>query len=445
MYQTEYLRKRTTVADEIARIRSGDTIYMGGASLMPVDFAKGLGQLAGRVRDVRVLHYQPLEDISAFRDPACQDTFQFQSVFYNGLLTGADALGRCSFIPNNLRNAARDWAFAVPEYDVMAVCVSPMDKHGYFSLAGASLLESDLLSHARRLVVEVASRAPRVFGDVMIHISQVDAILESDRYPAQLPRRTPDEVDRRLGKVVADLVEDGDTIQLGIGGTIDALAVELREKKHLGIHTEMFSDSAMELMQCGAVDNSRKTSERGRTVTSFSMGTKALYDFIDDNPAIVHKALSYTNDPNVIAANRGMASINAALQVDLTGQCASESLGTRQISGSGGQVDTAVGAQMSPGGKSVIIVHSTYESRDKHTGEKHLQSRILPVLPQGTPVTLTRANTHFVATEYGAVCLRGLTLPQRAKALISIAHPDFRAWLEEEFERWYHRRVKDGT
>ena len=442
MYQTEYLRKRTTVADEIARVRSGDTVYLGGANLMPVDYAKGLSQLAGKVRDVEVMCFLPLSDIPALTDPTCQDTFRFRSGFYNPRLAAADALGRCSFFPNNLRNVARDLSTAVPEYDIMALCVSPMDKHGYFSLAGSASFEPDLIHRAKRLVVEVASRAPRIFGDVMIHISQVDAILESDRYPTELPRRTPDEVDFRLGQVVADLVEDGDTIQLGFGGTVDALAAALREKKHLGIHTEMFSDSAMDLIQCGAVDNSLKTYEPGRTVTSYSLGTRALYDFIDDNPSILHKRLSFANDPNILAANRGMTSINAALQVDLTGQCASESLGTRQISGSGGQVDTAVGAQMAPGGKSVIIIHSTYESKDRTTGETKVQSRILPVLPQGATVTLTRANTHFVATEYGAVCLRGLTIPERARALISIAHPDFRAWLEEEFERTYRRSLK---
>ena len=199
----------------------------------------------------------------------------------------------------------------------------------------------------------------------------------------------------------------------------------------------MLTDSMIELIECGAADNSRKSLHRGKTVTCFTMGSHALYDFVDDNPTILHKALSYTNDLSVLAANRGMTSINAALQVDLTGQCASESVGPRQISGSGGQVDTAVGAQMAPGGKSVITLRSTYSAKDPDTGERRLQSRILPVLPEGAVVTLTRSNTHFVATEYGAVCLRGLTVPQRAKALISIAHPDFRDWLEEEFHRIY--------
>lgn len=437
MFQDEYRRKKTTCADELARIRSGGTIYLAGGPLTPVDFAGSMPALKGRCDHVQVLNYLPLAPLSILTDPELGGMFQFQSIFYNAFQRRAEELGRCAFIPNHLRNASRDWGHAVPEYDLMVLTVSPMDRHGYFSLAGAAIMELELLPRAKRVVVEVASGAPRIFGDVMLHVSQVDGILESDRGAAVLPRATPDDVDRRLGGVVANLVEDGDTIQLGFGGTIDALTAALKEKRHLGIHTESFSDAGMELLQCGAADNSRKTLHPGRTVTCFSMGSQALYDFIDDNPSLLHKALSYTNDLSVLASNRCMTSINAALQIDLTGQCASESLGPRQYSGSGGQVDTAVGAQMAEGGKSVITLRSTYAVKDPSTGEKRLRSRILPVLPEGAAVTLTRTNTHFVATEYGAVDLRGRTVPERARALISIAHPDFRAWLEEEYGRLY--------
>lgn len=437
MFEAEYARKRTTAEEEAGRVRSGDTVFLGGGPLLPKDYAAALHRRAGELHGVQVLNYLPLEHIDLLTDPTCGDAFQIQSLFYNKFQQEAQRLGRCTFIPNHLRNAARDWSCTVPEYDCMVVTVSPMDKHGYFSLAGATPVELELLPRARRVVAEVASHAPRIFGDTALHISQVDAVLESDRYPAAIPPAPPDEVDLRLGKVVAELVEDGATIQLGFGGTINALAAELKSKRGLGIHTEAMSDAAMELLQCGAADNSRKTLHRGKTVTCFTMGSHAIYDFVDDNPSVLHMPLSYTNDLSVLASNRGMTSINAALQVDLTGQCASESVGPWQISGSGGQVDTSVGAQMAPGGKSIITLRSTYAAKDPATGEKHLQSRILPVLPEGATVTLTRSNTHFVATEYGAVCLRGLTVPQRAKALISIAHPDFRDWLEEEFHRIY--------
>ena len=351
MFEAEYARRRTTAEAEAGRICSGDTVYLAGGPLLPVDFAAALHRRAAELHGVRVLNYLPLESLALLTDPACGDAFQIESIFYNTYQQEAQRLGRCAFLPNHLRNAARDWTHGAPEYDCLVLTVSPMDKHGCFSLAGSACIELEVLPRARRVVVEVASCAPRIFGDVTLHVSQVDAIVESDRYPAALSPQPPDEVDRQLGRVVAELVEDGATIQLGFGGTINALAAELKDKRGLGIHTEAMSDAAMELLRCGAADNSRKSLHRGKTVTCFTMGSHALYDFVDDNPTILHKALSYTNDLSVLAANRGMTSINAALQVDLTGQCASESVGPRQISGSGGQVDTAVGAQMAPGGQ----------------------------------------------------------------------------------------------
>ena len=370
MFEAEYARRRTTAEAEAGRICSGDTVYLAGGPLLPVDFAAALHRRAAELHGGRGLNYLPLESLALLTDPACGDAFQIESIFYNTYQQEAQRLGRCAFLPNHLRNAARDWTHGAPEYDCLVLTVSPMDKHGCFSLAGSACIELEVLPRARRVVVEVASRAPRIFGDVTLHVSQVDAIVESDRYPAALSPQPPDEVDRQLGRVVAELVEDGATIQLGFGGTINALAAELKDKRGLGIHTEAMSDAAMELLRCGAADNSRKSLHRGKTVTCFTMGSHALYDFVDDNPTILHKALSYTNDLSVLAANRGMTSINAALQVDLTGQCASESVGPRQISGSGGQVDTAVGAQMAPGGKSVITLRSTYSAKDPATGER---------------------------------------------------------------------------
>ena len=306
-------------------------------------------------------------------------------------------------------------------------------------MCGSAIMEQDLIPRTKRLVVEVASHGPRTFGDTLIHISQVDGIIESDRYPATLARETPTLEDELLGGHVAELVEDGSTIQLGFGGTIDALAGRLREKKGLGIHTESFSDCAMELLECGAATNHNKSLHKGLTVTSFTMGSRRLYDYIDDNPAILHKSLSYTNALEIISRNSKMVSINAALYVDLSGQCASEGVGAYQISGSGGQVDTGVGAQMA-GGKSIITLKSTRTRKNPLTGQPIIESCIRPTLPEGTCVTYTRSNVHFVVTEYGSACLRGLTVKERARKLISIAHPDFRDQLLEEFERVY--RIK---
>lgn len=441
MYQEEYRRKLMSADDAASLVKSGDTVYIAGGALTPVDFAAALQRQRHRLSDVQVLNYLPLAPLELLLDPENAGRFQVESLFFNRVQQKTAAYGYCDFIPNHLRNAVRDWGTAVPEYDLMVVTVSPMDRHGYFTLTASALIEQELMGRAKKIVAEVASHAPRCFGDTLVHISQLDGLIESDRYPTTLPQAAPTHEDELLGGYVSELVEDGSTIQLGFGGTIDALAMQLRNKKDLGIHTEAFSDAGMELIQCGAVTNRKKTLYPGLTLTSFTMGSCRLYDYINDNPGILHKALSHTNDPRVISQNRKMVSINAALQIDLTGQCASESIGPRQFSGSGGQVDTAVGAQMSEGGKSIITLRSTYYERDAATGEKMLKSRIVPMLTPGSAVTLTRTNTHFVATEYGAVCLRGLTLHARAKALISIAHPDFRDWLREEFERVYRLKL----
>ena len=441
MYQTEYQRKRLSAGDAAGLLHSGDILYVAGGALTPGDFAAALQRRRDSLSHVRVLNYLPLAPLDFLTDPASEGRFQVESIFYNRIQQTAAEHGICSFLPNHLRNAARDWKTSVPEYDLMVFTVSPMDRHGYFTLSASAIMEWELMGGAKKIVVEVASRAPRVFGDTIVHLSQVDGIIESDRYPAILPRGKATREDERLGGYVADLVEDGATIQLGFGGTIDALAGQLKSKKDLGIHTEALSDAGVELMECGAVNNRVKTLYPRLSVTSFTMGTEKVYDYVHDNPAILHKALSYTNDPYVMAQNRRMVSINAALQVDLSGQCASEAIGPNQFSGSGGQVDTAVGAQMSEGGKSIITLRSTFTERDPATGGERLKSRIVPLLDPGSIVTLTRSNTHFVATEYGAVCLRGLTVPERAKALISIAHPQFRAWLEEEFQRAWRMKL----
>ena len=440
MISDNYRRLLLSAEDAVETIRSRDVVFLPGGAITPVEFGNAMANLAGRRKNIRVLTYLLLAPMALFTAPNAEQTFEMEAAFYNRFLQAPAAKNFCSFIPNHLRNMARDWLYAVPEIDLLVVTVSPVDKHGWFTMPGSALIEQELIPYAKRIIVEVASRAPRTFGDTLIHISQVSGIIESDRYPATLPREIPTAEDELLGGYVAELVEDESTIQLGFGGTIDALAGRLKEKKGLGIHTESFSDCAMELLECGAVTNQHKTLHKGLTVTSFTMGTERVYDYIDDNPSIIHKRLSYTNCLSVIAQNHKMVSINAALYVDLSGQCASESVGTYQISGSGGQVDTGVGAQMA-GGKSVITLKSTRTLKDRQTGQTYTESCIRATLPEGTCVTYTRSNVHFVATEYGAVCLRGLTVKERARRLISIAHPDFRDQLQEDFERAYHMKL----
>lgn len=437
-YLTEYQRKLMDGAGVAEQIRSGDHLHISGACAVPLSIDRALAGLIGARQNIHVtgfMHFGTHQ--SFFQAPGAEKTFQFNSVFHTRSWAQADRMGSSAYIPTHLRNAVRDVEYTAPELDWLIVGVSPMDKNGYFTLAGGALIEGDLIDRARHIAVEVLEGAPRLFGDTMLHISQVDAIVEAGNQVTPMPMRTPDEVDARLGKHVAELVEDGATIQLGFGGVVDALVKELKNRHDLGIHSEVVTDSTMELLECGAVNNKKKTLCRGQTVASFWGGSEKFSRYLDDNPAFQFRSASYTNDPNILAQNVKMTSINAALQVDLGGQCASESIGARQFSGAGGQVDTAVGAQMAPGGKSIIAVRSTVDLKDPVTGEKIVKSRIVPTLDQGAVVTLTRTNVHFVITEYGAVCLRGLSVKDRAKALISIAHPDFRAQLEEEFERYY--------
>lgn len=441
-HRSEYKRKLTTAEDVAERIPSHSYLHIEGASGVPVAIEKALEGLIGKREDIRVTTYMHFGNHTPFyeREDAAK-TFRVESIFHNRKLMHADSLGVSSYIPTHLRNAVRDLRAVNPEIDWLILGVSPMDQNGYFTLATGSIVEYELKPYAKHIAVEVLENAPRIFGETLIHVSEVDAIVESEYGVAELPNRKPDEIDTLLGKQVAQFVEDGSTVQFGFGGLIGALVNELKNHHDLGIHTEVVNDSAMELIECGAVNNRRKTLYPGQCVTSFWAGSKKFASYLNDNQMFLFRNLSYSNDPQVLAQNIKMTSINAAIEVDLTGQCVSESIGTRQFSGTGGQVDTAVGAQMAPGGKSIIAVRSTVEQRDPITGEKKLKSRIVPTLTPGGGVSLTRTNVHYVVTEYGTVCLRGLSIKERAKALISIAHPDFRAWLEEEFERQYRLKV----
>ncbi len=314
---------------------------------------------------------------------------------------------------------------------VVFATVSPMDRHGNMSLSVSAIYERDLINAGALAVVEVNPNFPRTFGDTIVNISEVAAVVESDR-PIPCANLAPyTEVDATIGKLIASLVEDGSTIQLGIGNIPNAVAAELKSKKHLGIHTEMFTETMVDLIECGAVDNSCKGLLNGYSVCSFTMGSQRLYDFIDNNPAVLFKSCTFTNDPYTIGRNNKFVSINATLEVDLTGQCASETIGRDQWSGTGGQSETVQGSQMSKGGKSIIAMHSTYTSKNEHR-EEVLHSKIVPFLHEGAVVTTSRNDTDYVVTEYGIAWLRGRNVTERAEALIAIAHPAFRDELKKQ-------------
>ena len=315
------------------------------------------------------------------------------------------------------------------EYDYDAVCVevAPMDRHGYFSLALNGSYIDAMLDKTKRIFLEVNDRQPRGLCGSLIHISQVDAIVEYNHDLPVLPPVQLDEVSKTIGGLIAERIPDGACLQLGIGAIPDATGMALKAKHDLGIHTEMFTDSMVELIECGAVNNSKKQIHRGKTVTTFAFGSQRIYDYIDDNPAVEILPVEYVNDPDVICQNDNMISINAAVEVDLFGQVCAESVGTKHMSGSGGQIDYVRGACQSRGGKSFIAFTSTAKGGTI--------SKIKPILTPGAVVTTSKNDVDYIVTEYGVAHLRGRSLGERARQLIAIAHPDFRDELTFEAKK----------
>jgi acyl-CoA hydrolase len=311
---------------------------------------------------------------------------------------------------------------------------TPPDRFGYMSLSLSATYEVDMLENADIVILEVNEKYPRTFGDVIIHIDQVHHIIEADYEPPQLPIAPVSEEDKKIAESIFEHLENGITLQLGIGGMPNAVGKLLLSLKDVGIHTEMLTEGMMELFEAGVITGRKKTLYPNKMVCTFALGSRKLYDFINENPGVIINRGKWVNNPYVIAQNYKQISINSALEVDLTGQVCSESIGPDQFSGTGGQADTAIGAQMSPGGKSFICLYSTATVKGKD-GNKKVISKITPMLKEGAKVTLHRANVDYIVTEYGCVRLKGLSVRERAKKLISIAHPDFRDWLTEEAKR----------
>jgi acyl-CoA hydrolase len=313
--------------------------------------------------------------------------------------------------------------------DIFFGTCTPPDKHGFVSLSLGITYEKDIMDHARLVILEVNPRLPRTFGDTQVHVSAVDFFVEHDQEVPSLPAPVPNATDLQIGAYIADLVEDGSTLQLGIGGIPNAAALALKDKKDLGVHTEMLVDSMMELYQMGVITNARKALKPGKFLTTFAMGSRKFYDWLDDNVAVEFQRGSWVNNPAIVAQNSRMVSVNTCISVDFTGQVASESIGTSQYSGTGGQSDTAQGAVAGFDGlgKSIIACYSTAKNGTVST--------ITPTLPLGSAVTLHRSHVDHVVTEHGVARLRGRTVRERTRELISIAHPDFRAELMEQAQK----------
>lgn len=420
----DYTSKIMSLEKALSLVKSGDIVVTGlGASEAGL-FMENIHTLAGSVKGVKIVNCNPTHSCEFYK-PEYADTFSVDGWFYAPAMHRAHEQGNMAFIPNHLHLAATKWLYR-NKPNIYVGAASMPDKNGYISLSTSNTYERRMMEAADITILEINPNYPFVYGDHVVHCSEVDYLVEAG-YPVPIvPDAPSNEKDMSIGRLIAGYVPDGACIQLGIGGIPNAVAEFLKEKNDLGVHTELITSGMAELVKMGVITNKRKQINRGQMVATMILGTQELYDFVDHNQGVALYDGAWVNDPYVIAQNDNQISINTSLEVDLTGQCASESIGSRQFSGTGGQSDTAVGAQMSKGGRSIIALYSTAMVKDKATGERHEVSKIVAQLQRGAAVSLSRNDVDIVITEYGAADLRGTNIRQRVEALINIAHPKFR-------------------
>ena len=434
----EYAQKKKTAEEVLFLIQDGDYVLSAQAMAEPVSLLEKMPLLRqwGR-KGITYNSCMPIADLPWYHDPAMGETLDHVSWFFSGPTRKAHAEGLCSFLPAGSTSLVRKTLQRVAAQHrrpVLLASASPMDAHGYFSLSLSALFERDIIDRGALVLLEVSPHFPRTWGDTLLPISQVAAFVETDRKPPISPLPGMGDLDRKIAAHVAELIPDGSTLQLGVGHIPSAVAEALKDRKHLGIHTGLFSDSLMDLVQCGAVDNSRKGFLEGVSLCAFANGTRELYNFLDNNPGVVFRRGTFANEPKIIARNRNMVSLNTGLEIDLTGQCAAESMGFIQFSATGAQTETVQGAQLSPGGKSILALHSVYSARNAQ-GAKVLKSKIVPYFRPGTIVSTSRNEIDYVVTEYGVAWLRGASVRERVNELIAVAHPAFREKLRAEARR----------
>ena len=414
--------KYVTVEQALDLVKSGDHIVVALGASEPLEFLSKLHTIAGRVKNVTVTNCLSLREYEYNTNPEYKESFFCESLFYSLPTRQAHSLGRASFIPNHLRLSGVNRKYNRSADIFVGICSEP-DKHGFVSIALSDVYERRMMDDADIVILEQNPNVPA---------ESVDYFIKTDYSMPEIKDPVLGERDVKIGKLIADIVNDGDCIQLGIGSIPNAVAAALTDKKDLGVHTEMFTTGIMNLMKAGVVTGKYKQVHREKAVCSFMIGSREMYDFVDDNPAVLVLDCNYVNAPSIIARNDNQVSINTSLEVDITGQCCSESLGSKQFSGTGGQTDTAVGAQMSKNGRSIIALYSTAMVKDPVTGERKETSKIVTRLKEGAAVSLSRNDVNYVVTEYGMVDLKGASIAERAKKLISIAHPAFREQLERE-------------
>jgi itaconate CoA-transferase len=431
IYAAEYKKKLTTPEKAVKRIKNGDTLVHGSTISEPPALLEAIAGRAreGSLKNIKVYSSLPMEYAAkTVLSPDLSDCIQAFSFFVTAADRARVKVGLSYYVPNYIHQIPRLCSDFM-DIDVVVTTVSPMDNAGYFTFGAVNDYTSIAARNCKTLIVEVNENMPRVFGDSLLHISEVAAVVENHVPLLEMPTPEPKPEDEVIAKYIAEMVPDGATIELGLGGIPNAIAHLLEGHKDLGIHTGVFVPAMVDLIERGVITGRRKTLHPRKHVFMVAQGTKRMYDFINDNPSMDSYPASYTEEPSVIARNNNMISINTIIEVDLTGQCNAEYMAGSQFSGTGGQLDFVRGAFNSEGGKSIQAFYSTARNGKV--------SRIVPRFAPGTVVTIPRMDTHYLATEYGVVNLKGKSTRDRALAVISIAHPRFRDELLREAEDMY--------
>jgi acyl-CoA hydrolase len=420
----EYQSKFITMDEVLSKIKSGDVIAVASYGNEPVEFLRRLHEIADRgVHDVTLWLANPQEEYPFLTMDGLEDVIKILSIFYGPSLRKLHSTGRVSFVPNNLHMCFQAM-YETKRPNVFVGSVTPMDRFGYVCMSTSQQMELELFDTCETVILEVNPNLPYVAGTTRIEADKVDYFVEGARPVVNSPVYPSNPAQQAIADYAASLIHDGDTIQLGIGGMPDAVAERLLDRHDLGIYTEMLGSAMGKLMQCGAVNNSRKKFYRNRSIAAFCWGSQELYDYISDNPMVELLPVHYVNDPFNIAKNENMVSVNTALEIDLTGQICSETLNGKQYSGTGGAWDFAYGAYHAKNGRGIIALQSTAKSGTI--------SRIVPQLSPGSVVSIPRNIVDTVVTEYGIAHLRGKSIRQRVEELIAVAHPDFRAELRAQ-------------
>lgn len=429
-WREEYKSKLTTAQEAVTHIKSGNRVVIGHACGEPSKLVDAMVANAASYRDVEIVHMVAMGG-SVYCKEEYKENFRHNALFVGGSTRKAIMAGRGDYTPAFFHEIPKLFHSTLP-VDVAMIQVTPPDDHGFMSLGVSVDYTLEAAKSAKLVIAQVNPRMPRTQGDGILHVSEIDLFVEAEQDIIELAPPVIGEIERKIGSYCASLINDGDTLQLGIGAIPDAVLSFLKEKKDLGIHSEMFSDGVVDLYNAGVITNKKKTTYKGKFVVNFLMGTRKLYDFVDNNPSVMMLPVDIVNHPAVVMKEDNIVCINSCVQVDLMGQIASESIGAMQISGVGGQVDFVRGAAMAKNGRSIIAMPSTVKGK---------QSKIVTKLDDYAAVTTSRNDVDYVVTEYGIAALKGKTLRERSRALIEIAHPDFRDELiayhcEKFHEEW---------